>query len=221
MSTPENQRTKGSESRRRRKLQTRRSVKIIDRVSTVGITIGGVATILAVLAVFLFLVSVVVPIFLPGSADEVSRQSTDTNRSAPLSFGTDEYRVLGWAVFPDGWIRATRLDTGAPVDERRIFENKSLTAHAATLQGDRLAFGFSDGTIQVGLRRIRHRFSRPCFASRLGPVALPGPKGGLRGRGRRENARGPDPAAAVEGRLSSARRHRHDAKRRARRSPRQ
>jgi phosphate transport system permease protein len=149
MFKPTNASTEGSAPRTRRKLQTRRSVKIIDRVSTIGISVGGVGTIIAVLAVFLFLVSVVVPIYLPGSAEKVSRRELDANRPNPLAFGTDEYRVLGWSVSSDGWLRAARLDTGEIVDERALFEGKELTAHGASAQGGAVAFGFSDGTVQT------------------------------------------------------------------------
>ena len=150
MSTPAKPRSEEAAPQRRRKLKTRRSVKIIDRLSTVGITIGGVGTILAVSAVCIFLVAVVVPVFVPGSADEVSRRPAGIETAPPLFFGADEYRVLGWTVFPDGTIHSTRLDTGELVEEHRVFENKTLTASAATFKGDRVAFGFGDGTVQIG-----------------------------------------------------------------------
>jgi phosphate transport system permease protein len=67
-----------------------------------------------------------------------------------VSFGADEYRVMVWALFPDGTIRATRLDNGGVIEERRVFENKTLTAFASSVAGDRIALGFSDGTVQIG-----------------------------------------------------------------------
>jgi phosphate transport system permease protein len=149
MSKPENASTQRSAPRTRRKLQTRRSVKIIDRVSTIGISIGGVGTIIAVLAVFLFLVSVVIPIFRPGSAEKVGRRALEARLARPVSFGTDEYRVLAWSVRSDGLVRAARLDTGEIVDERALFAGKELTAHGASVQGGTIAFGFSDGTVQT------------------------------------------------------------------------
>ncbi|MBP2680253.1 MAG: pstC 3 [Candidatus Krumholzibacteriota bacterium] len=149
MSKPAGEKTQGQAQQTRRKLQTRRSVKIIDRVSTIGISIGGVGTIIAVLAVFLFLVSVVVPIFIPGSAEKVGRRDLAEIRSNPLSFGSDEYRVLGWVVSADGAVRAARLDTGEVVDERDLFTGKELTSHAASVEGGAVALGFGDGTVQT------------------------------------------------------------------------
>jgi phosphate transport system permease protein len=149
MSKTSSESPEGLAPRARRKLKTRRSVKIIDRVSTIGISIGGVGTIIAVLAVFLFLVSVVVPIFRSGSAENEARRELGNHGGEALSFGIDEYRVLAWAVSSDGWVRAARLDTGEIVDERALFDGRTLTAHAADVHGGALAFGFEDGTAQT------------------------------------------------------------------------
>lgn len=148
--------------RRPRRHQTRRSVVIIDRISTVGITIGGIGTIIAVSAVAIFLVSVVVPLFLPGSANEVRQHRTEYSSATPVRFGVDEYRVLFWSAFDDGTVRVTRLDTGDILEEKRILaHDQRPTAWAFSPRGDRAAFGFDDGTVQLASVGFTTDFPEP------------------------------------------------------------
>lgn len=135
--------------RRARRLQTRRSVILLDRFSTIGITVGGIGTIVAVSAVCVFLVAVVVPLFLPGSVEETQPPRAQAAEAAPARFGVDEYRVMSWAMYADGVVRVVRLDTGETLEERRIFADEPPTAWAFALQGDRAAFGFRDGTVRL------------------------------------------------------------------------
>jgi phosphate transport system permease protein len=148
MATPAKSK-KRHEQRPSRRLQTRRSVILIDRLSTVGITIGGIGTIIAVSAVCVFLAAVVVPLFLPGSAEEAASLRRSVSLSKPIRFGVDEYRVMSWAMCADGSTRVVRLDTGELLEERRIFADRRPTAWTFPLQGDRAAFGFDDGTVQL------------------------------------------------------------------------
>jgi phosphate transport system permease protein len=136
-------------------------VKIIDRASTIGITIGGIGTILAVSAVCIFLVAVVIPLFLPGSAREASPHRARGSTSAPLYFDVDEYRVMSWSVFSDGTLRLTRLDTGDVLEERRLVEAKKPTAWAFSLEGNRAAVGFDDGRVELVSIDFKTDFPEP------------------------------------------------------------
>jgi phosphate transport system permease protein len=139
-----------SARRRPRRHSTRASVKVADRLATTGITIGGIGTIIAVTAMCLFLVAVVVPLFLPGSSHESSRIENPLPGVSPIHFNVDEYRVMGWALFPDGTVRLSRLDTGDLLEERRLFDGNRLVSWSFSIDGSDVAFGFEDGRIQIG-----------------------------------------------------------------------
>ena len=61
-----------SKYKQSRRMTTRWTVKAADKIAKFSITVGGIGTILAVSAVCVFLVAVVIPMFLPGNADEAS-----------------------------------------------------------------------------------------------------------------------------------------------------
>jgi phosphate transport system permease protein len=149
-------------SARPRRHQTRRSVIVIDRLSTIGITIGGIGTIIAVSAVAIFLVSVVIPLFLPGSAHQVERRASGFSTSTPVRFGVDEYRVISWSVSADGSVHVARLDTGEIIEQSSLFgSEKRPSAWAFSPRADRAAFGFEDGTVQLASIGFRTDFPDP------------------------------------------------------------
>ena len=59
----------------RRERKTRLGIKIADTASRTLITVGGIGTIVAVMAVCLYLLSVVIPLFTDGELDESGRRS--------------------------------------------------------------------------------------------------------------------------------------------------
>jgi len=137
--------------KRSRKMETRKSVRIADKVANLSITIGGVGTILAVSAVFVFLVAVVVPLFLPGSKHEQSTVPFATTTAAPLvRVAVDEYRVAAWALTDDGTVHAVRLDTGEALETRRWVDGDSVSAWSVPEQGGTATFGFRDGSVRLG-----------------------------------------------------------------------
>jgi phosphate transport system permease protein len=139
-----------SKFKQTRILQTRWTVKAADKVAKFSITVGGIGTILAVSAVCVFLVAVVVPIFVPGSADEVARTRYGQAGRRPIHMGVDEYRVMGWTMFRDGTVHLFRLDTGEELDVVQAVDGDSLSAWSFPAQGDDVAFGFADGSIRLG-----------------------------------------------------------------------
>jgi len=119
-------------------------------VARVFITIGGIGTILAISAVFLFLLSVVLPLLLPGTADPHEPVAARWQEKGPLQIGVDEYRVMGWAFFRDGSLSLFRLDTGEQLATRQVVDGDSLTAWSFSLTGGDVAFGFAGGEFQTG-----------------------------------------------------------------------
>jgi phosphate transport system permease protein len=131
----------------RRSHKTRWTVRLTDRLATVSITVGGLGTILAVTGVFLFLVSVVVPIFRSGRANP---RGAPAHVSAPaLQVGCDEYRVCGWSLGRDARWRAFRIDNGDSLRTVAVAPAESLAASSFDVESASLAMGMTDGSIRL------------------------------------------------------------------------
>ena len=140
-----------SPQKRTRAHTTRWSVRAGDVVSRWLITVGGIGTIVAVSAVFLFLVTVTIPLFLPGDAEEVSSTALEDRHDARLlRLAVDEYRTMAWSLFADGRLELFRLDTGEPLRTTQYFASDSLTAWSTHRVDGEVAFGFADGSIRLG-----------------------------------------------------------------------
>src|SRR5690349_14729133 len=81
---------------RTRRLRTSWRVRLSDFIARWMITIGGIGTIVAVLAVFLFLFAVVCPLFFHASLTLVKDRPTPWAGNTPMQLGVDEYQTLGW-----------------------------------------------------------------------------------------------------------------------------
>ena len=134
-----------------RPLETRLRVRVAERVSSVLIGLGGAGTVVAVFGVCFFLVSVVVPLFLPGRTSDEAQGAVPWERldDPVLEFGIDEYRWLGWAFFRSGTLDTFRLDTGELLHSRQLVDGGELSAWSFSLSGDSAAFGFRDGGVQL------------------------------------------------------------------------
>src|SRR4029079_15105693 len=100
-------------SGRTRTRKTSPLVRWTDRIATGVIAIGGLGTIAAVLLVCVFLVMVAVPLFEPASInDERSFATSSWSDQSPRLVAMDEYRLIGWALLPNGKLHAFRLDNG-------------------------------------------------------------------------------------------------------------
>lgn len=111
------------------------------------ITVGGIGTILAVTGVFLFLLSVVYPLFRSGHVTPAGHGATAS--SAPLYTGVDEYRVCGWTLGHDGVFRSFRLDNGDPLLTQALVPADSLAVASFDVRSSSLAIGRIDGAIQL------------------------------------------------------------------------
>ncbi len=153
---------------RTRTHRTRWTVKAADRIAAVAISVGGAGTILAVSAVFLFLVSVVVPLLRSGDAESVSEVPVSPEATV-LRVGVDEYRIAGWTLSADGAVRAFRLDNGDTLATREIAHADSLSVVSWDVENGSFAVGQLDGSVILG--RIRFRTDFP------GPDVVPGAAG--------------------------------------------
>lgn len=132
---------------RTRTHKTRWTVRLADRVAAACITVGGIGTILAVTGVFLFLVSVVVPVFRSGHVKPAGHDATAT--AAPLCAGVDEYRVCGWSLGHDGTFRSFRLDNGEALSTQTLVPSDSLVAASLDASSSSLALGRADGSVRL------------------------------------------------------------------------
>ncbi len=137
-------------SGRARRKKTRWSVKFGDLAARVLITVGGVGTIVAVCMVFVFLTAVVIPLFQPPSLAAPAVRPAAWGAIPPLALAIDEYRSMGWALFPDGRLLILRLDDGRVIEQRQLFEGVRCTAVSRSVEGRDLALGFADGTVRLG-----------------------------------------------------------------------
>jgi phosphate transport system permease protein len=142
---------------RTRDHRTRWTVKAADRIAAASISIGGVGTIVAVSAVFLFLVSVVVPLLKPGDAQPVSGLVVPP-AARVLRAGVDEYRVAAWTLSADGVVRVFRLDTGDTLTTRPLLPPDSLSAVSWDVESGSFGLGQTDGTIRLGRILFRTDF---------------------------------------------------------------
>jgi phosphate transport system permease protein len=169
---------------------------VMERVSRVLITAGGLGTILAVSLVFLFLAQVVIPLFLGATVEEGARlpAAPAWKERPPERIAVDPYMTLGWAYFADGIVEVFRLDTGEVLSRHPLFPGGPLPTAVSLSSGNGSAlFGFADGTVRFGRVRIAPRdvdaatlpeplrtIGRAEFASYAGGLLERTPEGQLR-----------------------------------------
>ncbi|MEI6658167.1 MAG: ABC transporter permease subunit [Planctomycetota bacterium] len=139
---------------RSRRRTTHAWVRGSDTIARVVITLGGIGTIVAVLAVGVFLLAVAAPLFTSATAA--------LDRIAPLpdvsaSFvGTDESGSVAWLLDGEGdghgRIAVVGLADGATLLERTPAETglAGATAVRVPAGGMLAAVGFADGTFKIG-----------------------------------------------------------------------
>jgi phosphate transport system permease protein len=147
---------------RGRRRQTRRGVRIAERIARLLISIGGVGTILAVTLILVFLVWVVVPLFL-GAKNEARPLATlkTLATSKPWAVAVDEYQLMSWALFPDGRLSVWRNDDGTLLETRELVPGARITAISPPQQGDEFALGFADGTVRLARIGFSAQFVDP------------------------------------------------------------
>jgi len=165
---------------RRRSTSVR--VKVADAAARAVITVAGVATIVAVAGVCVFLISVAVPLFLPGKVENgpVLPALLDERGEPPTAIRLDEYETIGFAWFPDGEVVVFAAADGRELARRRPFGDRIPTAVAFPPGGDGAIFGFDDGTVSYGTMGFEPEFIEP---SEIEPEYRSLPVGGAAARG--------------------------------------
>lgn len=146
---------------RTRERRTTRRVRWANGIAKTVISFGGIATILAVMLVCVFLIAVVVPLFL--TPDTESKVALDFGDPAGdvQALGLNEYLTMGWRFAGDGGMNVFRLDTGEVIGRHRPVGDRTPTAAAFALRDGVVAFGFADGSVQSGTIGFLTRFIPP------------------------------------------------------------
>jgi phosphate transport system permease protein len=129
--------------------------RIFDRSAQVVITMGGVAVILSIIGIFIFLVKEVAPLFFSPQGTQIGHVAGAPPPGAlPQSslVGMDEYQEMIYQLTAgsDRQIRFFNAQSGAPIalDLPPTFANVSITAMARAVgTGNRFAFGTDDGRL--------------------------------------------------------------------------
>jgi len=160
---------------RQRRLTNRWSVKLADSLARALITVGGIGTIVAVLMVFIFLLYVAFPLFLPTTLQDAKVEHR-SGQDVPLLFDIDENKILAWKLFADSRVNASRLDNGASVLEKKLFDERTVSSIASYPEGDEFALGLDDGSVVLGAFEPQVKFYQ---ASELPEAVRNLPVGGL------------------------------------------
>ena len=136
---------------RTRDLSARQSVRIIDKIATNVITIGGLFVILAVLGIMAFLVAVALPLFAGETITGSGVFRVAAPRSSLFSVEVDDYNTIAVLVSEDGVLTPVHASTGKSLAPLKLdFAGAKASAFGRTLKGGNVAFGFPDGTVRFG-----------------------------------------------------------------------
>jgi len=129
--------------------------RIFDRLAQAVITMGGIAVILSIIGIFIFLVKEVTPLFFPPQGTQTSHFAGAPPPGAlPQSslVGMDEYQEILYQLTAgsDHQIRFFNAQSGAPItlDLPPALSKAHITSIARSVgTGNRFAFGTDDGRL--------------------------------------------------------------------------
>jgi phosphate transport system permease protein len=136
--------------RPRRVRQTRASVRTIETLARLAISVGGAVTIVSVSAICVFLVWVVAPLF-SGAELAPGREFALEARAARRAMhgALDEYGRLAWTLFDDGELELFELENGRVLQRLALFDGSAPSASAFQPRDGSGAFGFEDGSVSL------------------------------------------------------------------------
>lgn len=130
---------------------------MLDRVAELTITVGGVAVIIAVLGICVYLAAQVLPLFRGGEVDLVGTRTGAATGGTAVAWRSDEYMGSAFVMSATGDLRVVGLGDGATLGEgtalpEGVEKGVTVTATAFEPISGLLALGLSDG--RVGLGRL-------------------------------------------------------------------
>jgi phosphate transport system permease protein len=163
---------------RARRRTTHPWVKAGDRIARVLITLGGIGTIVAVLLVGAFLLTVALPLFRGPAIDAGSTAPWADDSEPPAALGMDESGAVAWLAVRQAGVEGLSIQVISVADGTRLLERPAAAAGLASatavrfLPGGLAAAGFADGSIRVGTVGLESSF--------LSAADLPAAAKGLR-----------------------------------------
>jgi len=139
---------------RLRSMRTRRSVLWGERIAGGVITVGGLMVIVAVFGIMVFLVRVAAPLMSSGEVlGEVSYRAPVSGQVIWVT--GDEFQTLAISVDDQGEALVFHIPTGAEVARRDLAFSAPASAVSGTIERDRIAIGFADGTVRFAELGVR------------------------------------------------------------------
>ena len=120
---------------------------LIDKIARRLVTVGGIAIIFSILAIFFVIILEVVPLFLPPSITQLKTLVPKT-AALPFAGGVDRYQRVAFSLTQSGQIRFTSLISGAQLESVKLNPNQPIQVTAVTSAGkNRYAAGTSIGQV--------------------------------------------------------------------------
>ncbi len=136
--------------------------KVKNQVATVGISLGGISVIAAILLIFLYLMYEVVPMFAAADVEEINQYALVGDASETLYLAIEEQNELALRVAQSGQLSFINLEDGSVNTELQLPlpTGAEISSFAINSEESRLmAVGLSNG--QVLLFKHNYRISYP------------------------------------------------------------
>jgi ABC-type uncharacterized transport system permease subunit len=147
-------------------------LKRIDRAAVLVITLGGVAVVVGVLGILLFIAAEAVPLFRPARVVPAPRIATATGVTAALTglrgVGVDEYRRYLFTVEPSARVVFLNLSDGHQALDLPVpglAPGTPIVSSSRSLLGNYLAAGTGDGRVALMQIRFTPRYENAAMAA--------------------------------------------------------
>jgi phosphate transport system permease protein len=132
------------------RFQTSRSTLLVDRFMTWFIKVGGLAIIVAVFGIFVFILAEILPLFRSATVERAGERQSPV--AAPLAFGVDEWGQLPFVLSADGTFHFMPAQGPTASSAIPLQPGEALTAADYDQQHQRAVLGTSAGRVlQVDL----------------------------------------------------------------------
>jgi phosphate transport system permease protein len=132
-----------------------------DKLFKFVMTFGGLSVIIAISAIFFYLASVVVPIFMPAEMAPLERLPVPAARGAVVHFAAEEQAEIGARFLSDGAAEFFDLRNGRAMGAARLVppQGARITAFAAgDLSQKAVAYGLDDGRMLLARQSYQVSF---------------------------------------------------------------